>query len=547
MQTSTSPWWRRGAFYQIYIRSFADGDGDGTGDIAGIRSRLPYLASLSVDAIWINPWFPSPLNDGGYDVADYLDINPAYGTLAEAEALIAEARAYGIGVMVDLVPNHTSSEHEWFQAALDAGPGSPERERYIFRDGRGENGELPPNNWQSVFGGSTWTRVPDGQWYLHLFDPTQPDLDWQNPAVREDFHRILRFWLDRGAVGFRVDVAHGLAKDPDLPDIDYDAKDPVRDTDQSRVTARVEHPHWDRDDVHDIIRGWRSVLHEYPGTVMVAEAWVPNWDRLGLYLRPDEFHQAFDFGFLESDWDADSFRAAIDDSLSGTARVGSIPTWVLSNHDLVRHATRYGLPPGTASKRWLLDGDRADLDPEAGVRRARAATLLLLGLPGSCYLYQGEELGLPEVHDLDPSVLDDPVWTRSGYTEKGRDGCRVPIPWTKDRPSYGFSTADPWLPQPEGWGEVSVAAQDGVEGSMLELYRAAMRIRRERLTGDESLTWLDAPDGVLMFQRPGGVTVVVNCSDTPIPLPRGEVLVSSEPGITTMVPTDAAVWVGQPA
>lgn len=539
--TPDAPWWRRGAFYQVYIRSFADGDGDGTGDIAGIRSRLGYLASLSIDAIWINPWYPSPLRDGGYDVADYVAINPRYGTLEDAEALIAEARELGIRVMVDLVPNHTSSEHAWFQAALAAGPGSPERARYIFRDGSGPDGDEPPNNWMSVFGGSTWTRVADGQWYLHLFDPSQPDLNWENPTVREDFHDILRFWLDRGVVGFRVDVAHGLAKDPALPDIDYGAETGA--TDQDRVTAHSEHPHWDRDDVHDVIRGWRSVLDEYPGSVMVAEAWVSNWDRLARYLRPDEFHQVFDFDFLEAEWDARDLRRAIDESLEGAGGVGSIPTWVLANHDLVRHATRYGLPHGTASKPWLLDGDRSELDADLGLRRARAAALLMLGLPGSCYVYQGDELGLPEVHDLPPEVLDDPVWERSGHQEKGRDGCRVPIPWTRDGGSFGFGRNGSWLPQPRSWGERSVEAQDGVADSTLELYRSALAIRRDRMAGDETMEWLPSDEGVLMFRRGGGTVVVVNVSAHAVTLPNGELLVASEPGVTGTLPVNTAAWV----
>jgi alpha-glucosidase len=537
------PWWRRGAFYQVYIRSFADGNADGTGDITGLRSRLDYLQSLSVDAIWINPWYPSPLRDGGYDVADYVDINPLFGTLADAESLISEAAKRGIRVIVDLVPNHTSSEHAWFRAALASPPGSPERQRYMFRDGLGPSGEEPPNNWKSVFGGSTWTRVPDGQWYLHLFDPSQPDLNWENPAVRRDFCDILRFWLDRGVAGFRVDVAHGLAKDPALPDIDYGSVDPDLDSDQDRVTARSEHPHWDRDAVHDIIREWRAVLDEYPGSMMVAEAWVADWGRLSRYLRPDEFHQVFDFDFLECDWDARQLRTAIDESLEGARSVGSIPTWVLSNHDLVRHATRFGLPPGTASKPWLLHGDRSDLDPVAGLRRARAGALLMLGLPGSSYVYQGEELGLGEVHDLSEDVLDDPVWVRSGHTEKGRDGCRVPIPWSVDGPSFGFGDDGSWLPQPATWGDRSVAAQDGDPTSTLELYRRALAVRAERFTSDEQMAWRPSDDGVLVFERVGGIVVAVNASDQSVPRPVGLILVASDPEVGDLLPPDTAVWV----
>lgn len=534
---SIVPWWRRGAFYQVYIRSFADGNGDGTGDIAGLRSRLDYLESLRIDAIWINPWFPSPLNDGGYDVTDYRDINERYGTLAEARGLIEDAASRGIRVVVDLVPNHTSSEHVWFKEALASDPGSPQRERYIFRDGKGTDRQEPPTNWRSVFGGSTWTRVPDGQWYLHLFDPTQPDLNWANETVREDFHDILRFWLDLGAVGFRVDVAHGLAKDPAFPDL---APEGLSD---HRGVDHYDHPHWDRDDVHDIVRGWRSVLDEYDDSLMIAEAWVASWDRLSRYLRPDEFHQVFDFEFLESTWDPEELRAAINHSLEGASRVGSVPTWVLSNHDVVRHATRYSLPNDVVAKPWLLDGDRGLLDAEQGLRRARAATLLALALPGSVYLYQGEELGLPEVHDLPGEALDDPVWRRSSRTEKGRDGCRVPIPWTAGGASFGFGSNGSWLPQPREWGSFAASAQDGRPGSTLELYRRALGERRLHMVGDESLTWIDSEPGVLVFTRGSGVSCIVNLSSEPVTMPAGDVLVASEAIVNGALPPDAAAWI----
>lgn len=538
MNSSTNPpWWRRGAIYQLYIRSFADGNGDGTGDIGGIRSRLPYLASLGIDAIWINPWFPSPLNDGGYDVADYRDINPVYGTIAEADLLFEEAAELGIRVMVDLVPNHTSSDHAWFREALVSPAGSRARNRYHFLDGQGHNGEEPPTNWKSVFGGSTWTRVPDGQWYLHLFDPSQPDLNWSNPEVIGEFEDILRFWLDRGATGFRVDVAHGLDKDPTFPDVDT-----TEESDHRGIEGF--HPHWDRPGIHPIVRGWRRVLDEYPDTVMVAEAWVANWERLSAFLRPDEYHQVFDFEFLESPWNAASLRNAIIHSLEGAGKVGAVPTWVLSNHDVVRHTTRYGLPEGVNAKAWLLDGDRSLLDRDLGLRRARAATVMMLALPGSVYVYQGEELGLPEVHDLSPDVLDDPTWRQSGHIEKGRDGCRVPIPWTEEGTSFGFGPNGAWLPQPTGWGRYAVAAQDGLDGSTLELYRMALRIRRERLVADEQLEWIDHGPDVIAFQRGSGVRCFVNLSGSPIPMPTGQLLLTSGSAndLATLTP-DTAVWI----
>jgi len=529
-------WWRHGVVYQVYPRSFADANGDGIGDLEGIRSRLPYLRELGVDAIWICPWYPSPLNDGGYDVVDYRDIDPRFGTLADAEALIADAHGLDMRVVIDIVPNHTSSEHPWFRAALAAAPGSPERARYIFREGKGENGEEPPNNWLAVFGGPGWRRVPDGQWYLHLFDSTQPDLDWTNEEVRAEFDDIFRYWLDRGVDGFRIDVAHSLTKDQTFPDLEL--SDDILSSEP--VTAR--HPHWDRDDLHDIVRRWRRILDDCGRDVMmVAEAWVSP-ERLPLYLRPDEYHQSFNFGFLVTPWEHDSAFAAIDRAVREAAAVGSTPTWTLSNHDVMRHASRYGLPIGTNWRTWPLTGPADLLDAQAGLRRARAATLLMLALPGSAYLYQGEELGLPEVWDLPPEVLDDPVWENSGHAQKGRDGCRVPLPWTVDRPSFGFGDAEPWLPQPDSFGGLSVEAQRGAPGSTLEMYRAALAERSAHMCSDETLAWLDLGDDVLAFRRGSGAVCVVNFGPTTIELPAGQVIVATT-DVSDGLPTDAAVWV----
>jgi len=530
------PWWRHAVIYQIYIRSFADGNADGTGDVAGIISRLPYLASLGVDGIWINPWYVSPLLDGGYDVADYREIHPLYGDLEQAKRLIREAAKQGLEVLVDLVPNHTSHEHAWFKAALASEPGSPERARYHFLPGRGEHGQLPPNNWKSVFGGSAWTRVPDGEWYLHMFDVSQPDINWANPEVREEFLDIIRYWLDLGAAGFRVDVAHALVKEAEYPDA-------VDDREAVLTTPDGEgHPLWDRPELHDVVREWRTVLDQYEGKVMVAEAWIPSWTRLALYLRDDEYHQTFAFQLLRSPWEAGTMRGIIADAIVATGAVGSIPTWVLSNHDVVRQVTRYGLSPDVEERAWLLWGDESMLDLGLGTRRARAAALLMLALPGSVYLYQGEELGLPEVHDLPEGVIDDPVWERSGHSEKGRDGCRVPIPWTRTGPSFGFGVDGSWLPQPETWSALSVENQEGDEGSTLELYRSAIRIREERLRGDEDLVWLDLGPDVLAFRRGSGLTCVVNYREESIPLPPGDVVLASEPRDDGFLAGNAAVW-----
>ena len=545
-----SEWWRHAVTYQLYIKSFADGDGDGMGDVAGIIDRLPYLARLGVDAVWINPWYPSPQVDGGYDVADYRDLDPAFGSLADGERLIGAAHEHGLKVILDIVPNHTSDAHPWFQAALAAGPGSAERARYIFRPGRGVGGAEPPNDWRSVFGGSAWGRVtePDGspgEWYLHLFDARQPDLDWTNPEVRDEFTSILRFWFDRGADGFRIDVAHGLAKNPTLPDLGL-SEDAILASPRG-----PDHPHWDRPEVHPIYREWRAVADAYdPPRAFVAEAWVSSPERLADYLRPDELHTAFDFDMVRAPWDAAALRATIDASMSAQGAVGAPVTWVLSNHDITRHVTRFG-QLGETSGDTIHGGRGAQTDLATGTRRARAAILLELALPGATYLYQGEELGLPEVEDLPEDLLQDPVWERSGRTERGRDGCRVPIPWERTGPSFGFGAGPGWLPQPAGWGELSVQAQDADPGSMLNLYREALRLRRELPAlgaGDAPMEWLeDLPEGVIGFRRGAAFALVVNAGTGPVALPAelaGRIVLGSAPlDRAGRLPADAAVWI----
>ncbi len=542
MPGETDPqWWRHAVVYQIYVRSFSDGNGDGTGDVAGMRSRLGYLRDLGVDAVWINPWYRSPLHDGGYDVADYREINEQFGTTEEAEAFIADAADHGIRVLVDLVPNHTSSEHVWFVDALASPPGSDARSRYHFLDGRGPGGALPPNDWRSVFGGSAWTRVPDGQWYLHLFDESQPDVNWDHPAVADEFEAVMRFWLDRGAAGFRIDVAHSLTKAPGYPDAGLDVNDGKATTDPV--------PYLDRDDLHPIVRRWRRVLDEYDGRMMVAEAWVAV-ERRPLYLRSDEYHQAFDFDLLTAPWDAKQFVAIIDESLRAAQAVGSNSTWVLSNHDVVRHATRYGLPPGVEPGLWLLDGPADLLDAERGAARARAAALLTFALPGSVYVYQGDELGLPEAWDLPVDVLQDPIWNDSGHTVKGRDGCRVPIPWEPTGPSLGFGAAGAWLPQPAAFAQLSAASQDRDPDSTLWLYRHALAIRRQRRaagaieddTFDGRLAWIDIGTDVVAFERADGLRCIVNMGDDAIDVPDGDVLLVSGPLVGDQLPPDTAIW-----
>jgi len=543
----STPWWRDAVIYQVYIRSFADGDGDGLGDIAGLRSRLTYLRDLGVDAIWINPWYRSPMADAGYDVSDHRDIDPAFGTLADAENLIGACHQHDIRVIVDLVPNHTSDQHPWFRAALAAPPGSLERARYWFRPGRGVHGELPPNDWRSRFGGSAWSQVGDahdapGEWYLHLFAPEQPDLNWNNPGVAREFQSILRFWLDRGVDGFRIDVAHGLAKHPDLPDLGQRAG-----REQHGQPDTTDHPHWDRDEVHDIYRGLRRLIDGYDGDRMfVAEAWVTDPDRLARYLRQDGLHTAFNFDFLRCRWDARELRAVIDTTIGALTRVGAPSTWVLSNHDVVRHVTRYGRCGTDRPDRDTPRLQHSAVDLELGTRRARAAALLSLALPGSAYIYQGEELGLWEVENLPTQTVRDPAFKRSGST---RDGCRVPLPWSGQQQPFGFSPQNgnsaPWLPQPIAWSDLTAEGQTGAAQSMLELYRSALRIRREHpALGDGTLDWdTTTPDDVVAFARTPGFRCHVNLSNTAIPLPpHGRLLLASAPLDRDRLPPDTTAW-----
>jgi len=537
-------WWRSAVIYQIYPRSFADANGDGVGDLAGVTAHLADLEALGVDAIWLSPFYVSPQKDAGYDVADYCDVDPLFGTLGDFDALLGAAHARSIRVIVDLVPNHSSDRHPWFQAALRAGPGSPERSRYMFRDGGGAGGELPPNNWQSLFGGPAWTRTLDpdgspGQWYLHLFDTSQPDFDWASQDVRAEFRRILRFWLDRGVDGFRVDVAHGLVKADGLPDYTPDPHAGSMGGDEYGV------PYWAQPGVHDIFRDWRSLLEEYDGDrALCAEAWLPSIAMTSLWVRPDEMSQAFNFAYLETPWEAGRLRAVIDESLRAYGAVGAPSTWVLSNHDVVRHTARLALTAENPQGHGIGPDSPGRPIPELGLRRARAATTVMLALPGSAYLYQGEELGLPEVVDLPAAARQDPTWTRSNGERYGRDGCRVPLPWEADAPSYGFGAthAPPWLPQPDGWAPFARDAQERDPDSTLHLYRRLLGARRDARLGSGSLEWLSLGEDSVAF-RNGKVTIVANLGRADVPLPPGRVIVASEPLSGAVLPPDVAVWI----
>ncbi|KQQ51266.1 glycoside hydrolase family 13 protein [Plantibacter sp. Leaf314] len=542
-QAAAATWWRQAAVYQIYPRSFADADGDGLGDLPGIRSRVDYLAELGIDAIWLSPFYPSALADGGYDVADYRDVDPRLGTLADFDELIAALHERGIRVIVDIVPNHTSDRHAWFQEALAAGRGSAARARYLFREGTGESGEEPPTDWESVFGGSSWERVADGQWYFHHFATEQPDLDWDHPEVREDFLKTLRFWSDRGVDGFRIDVAHMLTKD-------FSEPLPSR-AELELIPQDGAHPLLDRDDVHEVYAEWRRVFDEYdPPRTAVAEAWVSTPERRAKYASAAGLGQAFNFDLLEADFDATEFRTVIADNLAQAQASGSSTTWVLSNHDVTRHATRYGLPPlaGRPVKQgteWVAAGGPPDgVDLDQGARRARAATLLILGLPGSTYLYQGEELGLHEVAEITDGERQDPAFFRGGaYDGLGRDGCRVPLPWTADGASFGFGDAVAHLPQPRWFAQhaVEVEAQDPT--STLSLYREALRLRRLLQTG-EQLDWIETGrEDVLRFTRPNGWQVVANFGTEPYPLGAPSDAVVLGALLDDAVPGESTVWI----
>ncbi|MEV4572924.1 glycoside hydrolase family 13 protein [Nonomuraea jabiensis] len=496
-------WWRGAAIYQVYLRSFADGNGDGIGDLAGLRSRLPYLKDLGIDAVWLNPWYPSPMADGGYDVADYRDIEPVFGTLSEAERFIEEAHELDIKVIIDVVPNHSSTQSAWFKEALE-NPAA--RDRFWFAD-------EPLNDWQSIFGGSAWTQVPDGQWYLHLFAPEQPDFNWTNPEVHQEFEDVLRFWFDRGVDGVRIDSAALLIKS----DTKYE----------------------DLDEVHDVYRRWREVADEYGERILIGEVWLPDQERFARYLRPDELHTAFNFDFLSCPWDPAELRRVIDLTLATHTPIGAPPTWVLSNHDVTRPVTRYGRADTTFAHGGRLHGTPSDL--ELGYRRARAAALLAMALPGSVYVYQGEELGLPEVEDLADELRQDPMYARSGGTNPGRDGCRVPLPWSGEEPPFGFGAGTPWLPQPEGWRKLTAEAQRTDLGSMLNLYRTALGLRRD-LLGDGTLTWLPAEGDVLAFTRDSGLTSVTNLGPGPVPLPAGRLLLASGALEDGALPSDTTAW-----
>ncbi|WP_407289360.1 glycoside hydrolase family 13 protein [Streptomyces sp. BP-8] len=546
-RSTAQRWWRDAVIYQVYVRSFLDSTGDGIGDLDGVRTGLPYLKKLGVDGIWLSPFYPSPQHDHGYDVADYRQVDPVYGDLAAFDLLVADAHRLGLKVLLDIVPNHCSSEHPWFRAALEDRPGSPARELFHFADGRGENGELPPNNWRAMFGGPAWSRVTEaggtaGQWYLHMFTPEQPDLNWRNPAVGADFEKVLRFWLDRGVDGFRIDVAAGLFKHPELPD----SPDPSAD---ERTRDSVNPLAWNQPEVHQVWREWRALCEEYTARdgrdrLLVGEVSVRTPSEQAAYVRPDELHQAFFFHLLTARWDIDTFRTVISEALTDIAATGSTVTWVLNNHDQVRTVTRYAAGPDGGT------GATAGTEPADGwgPARARAAALLMLALPGAAYIYQGEELGLPEVVDLPDEVLTDPIFHRTGSRQHVRDGCRVPLPWSGQASPFGFTaTADAaptWLPQPAWFAEHTTDRALSDTRSFWHLYREALQLRRSLpQLGEGTLRWLPSSPLVLAFVRGDGLVCAVNFGTEPVPAPvPGLPLLASGDCPPGTLPGSTAAW-----
>ena len=543
-------WWRRAVIYQIYPRSFKDSTGSGMGDLAGITAELPKIAALGVDAIWLSPFFPSPQHDAGYDVSDYRGVDPLFGTMDDAKTLLSTAKTLGLRVIIDIVPNHCSNSHALFKAALAAAPGSSEREMFHFADGLGENGNIPPNNWQSLFGGSGWTRVKEhdgapGQYYFHLFDTTQPDFNWRNPAVQKEFEDTLRFWLDAGAGGFRIDVAHAMFKKQGMPDWGG-----APDGTPRPGFPFADAPMFGQPELHQVFARWREICEEYPGEpVLCAEANVRPLSRLADWVAPGQMHQSFNFDFLRTLWDRDALASVIAESLAAFDAVGAPTTWVLSNHDVSRHASRFGLA-GVAMDLGDGIGPR-DPQPDTvlGLARARAATLFMLGLPGGAYLYQGEELGLGDHTTLEDHFRQDPTFLRTGGARIGRDGCRVPIPWVHDAPAAGFSpSAHSWLPQPAGWEKFSRDLQEQDPHSTLNLYRKALGLRSELGLGLGSMAFYANPElPEVLAIRNGNTSIVLNLGNSPVGLPPGEALLFSSPtgaehAMAGLLEANAAIW-----
>ncbi len=490
--SGTERWWHDRVGYQIYIRSFSDSDGDGIGDLAGIEGRLDYLAALGIDFIWVTPFYPSPMADWGYDVADYCDVDPRFGSTADLDRLVEEAHRRSMRVVIDLVPNHTSDHHAWFRSAV-ADPTGRHRDYYVWADPAPDGG--PPNNWVGYFGGPAWTLdEASGQYYLHLFLPEQPDLNWRNPAVADEFDAIIRFWLDRGVDGFRVDVCGGLVKDAELrsnPEVGTWDPDGTR----WEQWEAFEHRH----DVFqpeslDVFRRWRSIVDEY-GAWLMGETYTLDPEGLATLVPGDGLHGGFWFEPMHIEWDVEQIRHAL---AAPADLLGDRLLWAASSHDMARSPTRFGGGDGGRERTFVLN-------------------VLLSCLPGVPVLYQGEELGLvdgevPASAKLDPVGPDDDV-------AAGRDGCRTHMPWCSG-PANGFSEGTPWLSSRERDAAETAEAQLADPGSWYGAYRSLLAARRaiSPLTGQD-VTWMDGGAGPVVHYRRGSVGVAANTSEEPSAVP----------------------------
>ena len=482
----TEPWWRGAVGYEIYVLSFADSSGDGVGDLAGITSRLDYLSWLGIDALWLTPFYPSPGHDHGYDVSDYCAVSPRHGTLEDFDVLVREAHRRGLRVMVDIVPNHTSIEHPWFARARSS-PDGPERDRYLWADPAPDGG--PPNNWRSHFGGPAWSLdEASGQYWCHLFLPEQPDLNWRNPAVADEFDSILRWWMDRGVDGFRVDVAHGLVKDAELRDNPQVAP-LVADMDPFDAFYAFEHRYdLDQSENVDIFRRWNQVCAPRQA-MLLGEVNAPWPGRMARYVEPGALDQAF---FLQSaflGWAPETLLTMVQAMHDGAPQGIS---WVLSNHDRSRPVSRFG-------------------GGETGVRRSLAVSTLFMALGGTPFLYQGEELALSD--GALRAGFHDPVSVRNSGAHSGRDGCRTPMPWDSS-PNNGFSAGDPWIGAESRRPEETVAGQQADPDAPVHRYRDLLAVRRQHPDMWRApLEWIDTPDPLVAALRRGTIAVVANLSD----------------------------------
>jgi alpha-glucosidase len=503
------PWWQHGIIYQIYPRSFKDSNGDGIGDLPGITSKLDYLRWLGVDAIWLSPIYPSPMADFGYDITNYTDVHPLFGTLEDLDTLLHQAHQRDLKLILDFVPNHTSDEHPWFQQARESRT-NEKRDWYIWRDPAPGGG--PPNNWMSRFGGPAWQfDEPTGQYYLHMYDVKQPDLNWHNPQVRKTMFDVMRFWLDRGVDGFRVDALEVLLKDEQFRD---NPVNPLWKPGDPPNTRLLEHYVVDQPGMHDIMREMRALTESYSQRVLIGELYLPL-ERLMPYYgeQLDEIHLPFNFQFVTMPtWEASTIRQAVEDYEAALPQ-GSWPNWVLGNHDRTRIATRVG--------------------PE----QARLAQMLLLTLRGTPTLYYGDEIGMHD-GDIPPERISDPMAKNMPESGLGRDPVRTPMQWDRS-PNAGFCppATEPWLPLPTDYPQINVEIEREDPHSMLTLTRRLIKLRRSRsaLSTGSYRPIEDVPDGCFVYLRQSsdqGYLIALNFanSEQSLSLPtlgKGHILLST--------------------